>query len=161
MELPVLERIALTLLIIAVAAGLYWLYRRHLLSQRSGTALQLKGYQPGQPAILYFSSPDCTPCQTIQKPALKRLLDLSLGGLQVIEVNALESPELADEWGVLTLPTTFVIDSHAQPRGVNHGAVRENTLMGQLSKIGEWPPVSGNAEPSRAEDQLGSLGGLE
>jgi thioredoxin-like negative regulator of GroEL len=156
-----LDRIALTVLIIAIAAGLYWLYRRHLLSQRAGTALQLKGYQPGQPAILYFSSPDCAPCQTIQKPALKRLMDLRSGGLQVIEVNALESPELADEWGVLSLPTTFVIDSRAQPRGVNHGAVRESTLMKQLSRIGEWPPVSGSAQPARAEDQLGSLGRLE
>lgn len=156
-----LERVALTTLIVALAAVLYWLYRRRLLSQRSGTALHLKAYQPGQPAILYFSSPACAPCQTIQKPALERLIELSAGKLQVIEVDALESPQLADEWGVLTLPTTFLIDSHAQPRGVNHGAVRENTLMRQLSRIGEWPLAGGRAKPSTAEDHLGSLGRID
>jgi thioredoxin 1 len=156
-----LDRIALTFLIIAAAVGLYWLYRRRLLSRQSGTAMHLEGYAPGRPGVLYFSSPDCAPCETIQKPALERLIELSAGELQIVEVNALENPELADQWGVLTLPTTFLIDSHARARGVNHGAVRESTLMRQLSRIGEWPLAGGKAESLAAEDNLHSMSGLD
>jgi thiol-disulfide isomerase/thioredoxin len=135
-----IERIWITLIILLAASSLYGIYRRRLLSRRVGKALQVPGYDAaGRPAILYFSSPHCAPCQAIQRPALDRLIEMSGGKLQVIEVNALEEGRLADEWGVLSLPTTFLIDSQGRPRGVNHGVAREAKLAQQLRKIDAWP----------------------
>ncbi len=59
--------------------------------------------------------------------------------LQLIEIDVTIQPNLADAWGVLSLPTTFIIDSIGQPRGVNHGVAMEEKLLAQLEKIGEIP----------------------
>jgi hypothetical protein len=43
---------------------------------------------------------------------------------------------LRNTWGVLSLPTTFIIDMKGHPRGVNHGATRAARLIDQLNAIG-------------------------
>ncbi len=130
-----LERFALALLI-SLSLGLsYWLIGRLLLARNARRALRLDEYRLGRPAILYFTTPDCAPCRTIQRPALESLVELLGAQLQIIEVNALEQPELADVWGVLSVPTTFLIDAQGRPRGVNHGVARAPKLLAQLQKI--------------------------
>ena len=96
----------------------------------------LSQLRPGVPAIIYFWSPDCAPCLTVQKPALAALQsELGKDSLQVLAVNVYEQPELAEEWGVLSLPTTFLVDTSGKPRGVNHGLAREAKLRRQLADI--------------------------
>lgn len=103
----------------------------------NGTANGLMSrLRPGVPGVVYFWSPDCAPCQTVQKPALAALeQELGEDRLQVLAVNVYERPDLADEWGVLSLPTTFVIDASGTPRGVNHGVAREDKLRRQLADL--------------------------
>ena len=138
-----LERAALALLIIGLGVGLYFLWNRLALMRQVRRGLKLEEYQPGRPAILYFTSPGCMPCRTIQRPALDELQRRYGDGIQVIEVNALESPELSDHWGVLSVPTTFIIDSGGRPRCINHGAARLGKLERQLERIDELPaPVA-------------------
>jgi thiol-disulfide isomerase/thioredoxin len=145
-----LERLALTLLLV----GLGWLTYRtvsaYILHGRAGLTLCLDGYSPGRPTILYFTAPGCAPCETIQRPALLELEALSNGRVRVIEVDAFEQPGLADAWGVLTVPTTFIIDSHGRPRGVNHGVARAGKLAQQLVAVGELNPPS--LDPSRVRE---------
>lgn len=155
------ERIGITLIILLAAGGLYWLYRRRLLTRGDGKALQLVDYAPGRPAILYFSSPHCAPCQAIQRPALDRLLELSAGKLQVIEVDALKRAHLADEWGVLSLPTTFLIDAQGRPRGVNHGVAREAKLIQQLRKIDAWPVGEYAQQDAPVQEETHAVGGFD
>ena len=90
---------------------------------------------PGVAAILYFTTPDCVPCKTVQRPALKKLEEQLGNQLQVIEVNAAERPDLASQWGVLSVPTTFIIDRSGQLRHVNHGATRAEQLLRQLNDV--------------------------
>ncbi len=156
-----IERIGFTIIILLAGSALYWLYRRRLLSRQEGKALRLIGYTRGRPAILYFTSPHCAPCQVIQRPALDRLVEMSGGRLQVIEVNALERSHLADEWGVLSLPTTFLIDADGRPRGVNHGPVREGKLIQQLRRIDAWPAVGHRTRSRSAKEEAHQLGGLD
>ena len=52
--------------------------------------------------------------------------------VQVIEIDASEQTDLADEWGVLSVPTTFIIDKNGQPRQINHGVTRAEKLLAQL-----------------------------
>ena len=86
----------------------------------------------GKPVILYFTTPECVPCRTIQRPALARLQQQLGDRLQVVEVDAQERPDLASQWGVLSVPTTFIIDARGQVRQVNHGAARVEKLEKQL-----------------------------
>lgn len=88
----------------------------------------------GQPAIIYFTTPDCIPCQTRQRPALEQLVQqLGPEQIQVIEIDASQEPELAQEWGVMTAPTTFVLNSEGQSQAVNYGVAETHKLIQQLT----------------------------
>jgi thiol-disulfide isomerase/thioredoxin len=133
MNPDVITRLIWAVVIVASGAAIYWLYTqltlRRLVAQRPPG---LENLRPDTPAILYFTTPECVPCKTIQRPALQRLQQELGGRLQVIEVNAVEQPDLAGAWGVLSVPTTFVLDPQGRPRHVNHGVTRAEKLLQQL-----------------------------
>ena len=136
----VVVRLFWAVVIIAAGLSLYRLTNHIILrrAQKNAGAAQDFGLpleRKGIPAILYFTSPDCGPCRTIQRPALRRLQDRLGDRLQVIEVNTQEQPDLASRWGVLSVPTTFIIDQHGQLRHVNHGATRVEKLLQQLNQL--------------------------
>ena len=136
------ERILITTIIIALGAALHWMWTRVLLwrvRRAQSPMTGLESLKRGKPAILYFTAPDCIPCRTIQIPALEKL-QLEFDRLGVIKIDASEQPRLADHWGVLSVPTTFVIDSQGRPRRVNHGVASAAKLRQQLGEIGEWKP---------------------
>ena len=136
----IVDRLLLAVLIIGVGLTAYRWLTRALLRRRAQRGLQLEAYQRGHPAILYFTMPYCMPCETVQAPALRELQARFGQRLQVIEIDAAQSPEQADRWGVLSVPTTFIIDAQGQPRGVNHGVARVDKLERQLLAIGEQRP---------------------
>jgi thiol-disulfide isomerase/thioredoxin len=93
--------------------------------------------QPGRPAILYFTTPDCVTCKAFQRPQLRRLEHMLGDRVQVVEIDAQAKPDLAGQWGVLSVPTTFVLDSSGKPRHVNHGGVAAEKLAQQLKAASE------------------------
>ncbi len=128
------------LAVVAFGAATRWQVAR--LARRKATSGLGVALQPNTPAVIYFWSETCAPCKTVQKPALEQLqTDLGPDGVQVIAVNALERPELADSWGVLGLPTTFIVDHEGQPRRVNHGVVRAEHLKRQIALAASPEPV--------------------
>ena len=132
MNPDILFRIGLSLGIIAAGLGFYWINNRRILGQAPTGTLGRTLTEAGKPAILYFTTPSCAPCETVQKPALQQI-KASLGDkLQVIEIDATQQPDVAQRWGVPSVPTTFVIDSHGQARHVNHGVARAEKLLKQL-----------------------------
>jgi thiol-disulfide isomerase/thioredoxin len=98
-------------------------------------SLQLQGLHPGTAAIVYFTTPDCAACKAVQRPALARLQQIVGDRLQVIEINAYERPELAKEWGILSVPTTFILDKKGTPRQVNHGVAPMEKLLEQIKTV--------------------------
>ena len=140
-----IERTGIAILIIGLAYGSYQMFTRWQVARigrRKTDDGLLSLLRPGIPAVIYFWSETCAPCRMVQKPALERLqTDLGPDGVQVVAVNALERPELADAWGVLGLPTTFIIDSSGQPRRVNHGVVRAEHLKRQIELADSAQPV--------------------
>ena len=110
-----------------------YIFGNHLiLARASNKVKRFENYQTGQAAIVYFTTPTCAPCKTIQRPALESLKKELGERLQIIEVDASAEPELAQDWGVLSVPTTFVIDSEGTPRHVNHGVATAEKLTHQL-----------------------------
>lgn len=114
------------------AAGLInWL----TLTRASANVRGLPSYRPGRPAILYFTTPACAPCKTVQRPAIHKVHDLFGESLQVVEIDASLHPRLASDFGVLSVPTTFLLDAHGRPRHVNHGVADTEKLINQLKGI--------------------------
>ena len=95
----------------------------------------LAALRPGIPAILYFTTPTCAPCRARQRPAIQRLLAELDDRVQVIEVNAAEQLDAARRWGVLSIPTTFVLDGEGRPRAMNTGVAGLETLRSQLQHL--------------------------
>jgi thiol-disulfide isomerase/thioredoxin len=134
-----IARIGITIALVAVAFGAYAIGTRWQVTRLQGRARAagvLAGLRPNVPGVVYFWSDSCAPCKLVQKPALEQLqADLGPDGVQVIAINALEQSDLADEWGVLGLPTTFIVDRDGQPRRVNHGVMRAEQLRQQIAEL--------------------------
>lgn len=96
----------------------------------------LRGLQPGIPAVVYFTTPGCIPCKTQQQPALHALLDrLGANSVQIVQIDATQDPEAADRWGVMSAPTTFVVDATGKTHNVNHGVADADKLQKQLNDV--------------------------
>jgi len=53
----------------------------------------------------------------------------------VVEIDASERPDLAKRWGVMSVPTTFLLDAHGEARYVNNGVARVEKLMEQVQTL--------------------------
>jgi thiol-disulfide isomerase/thioredoxin len=133
-------RLLILLILAAASVVTYQGFRRWQLWRVTRSAPRdplLAHLRPGIPAIVYFTTPMCAPCKTQQRPALARLLaELGDHSVQVIEVDALAQPDVADRWGVLSVPTTFVLDPQGRPAQVNYGVAGTDKLRQQLQHVG-------------------------
>lgn len=132
-----LERLLITLILLATGAVIYHLSIRNQIRRTSAFAQTdplLQALKPGVPTILYFTTPTCVPCRTQQMPALARLQSEMGDTLQIVRVDATEHPEDADRWGVFSAPTTFVIDAFGHTRAINHGVADDHKLKRQLQE---------------------------
>ena len=130
----ILLRFVWTLAIIGGGILLYELVNRYLLTR---ARVQVKNLIPThrRPTLLYFTTPACAPCKTVQRPAIEKL-KASLGdSLEVVEIDAAAEPEIASQWGVLSVPTTFIIDTKGQPRHINHGVATADKLLKQIQEL--------------------------
>lgn len=139
-----MERIVFLLLFVAACvAGYYalraWQTRR--LHQLAGVdapqpvvdALD-EAVAKDSPALLYFTTPDCAQCRFQQRPILERLATLT--PIPVVTVDAIQREDLARHFGVMTVPTTVVLDSKRRPVAINHGVAPLQKLRGQLELVG-------------------------
>jgi thiol-disulfide isomerase/thioredoxin len=130
-------RLLLVIALFALGFALYFYTTRRqvgrLAAMNPGSDPILRRLEPGIPAIVYFTTPDCIPCRTQQQPALAQLTrTLGSEGVQIIKIDATQDPESADRWGVFSAPTTFIIDRHGKTRAVNHGVANADKLRRQL-----------------------------
>lgn len=135
MSSDVLLRFFLAIGIIVLGAAAYWFFNQHLLVRAKNNIFTLFKTLPNKPVIVYFTTPDCVPCKTIQRPALDQIKSLLGEKLQVIEIDASERPDLAQRWGVMSVPTTFLLDSRGEARYVNNGVARVEKLMEQVQTL--------------------------
>ena len=130
----VLVRLLISLVLILLGYLTYrWTRHSTLKKTRSLTQPFIR---PGRRriTILYFTTPDCVACRSAQKPALQQLKDTLGNRLDVVEINAYEKPELAHEWGVMGVPTTFILNEEGTAKEVNFGVAPFHKLMEQIGK---------------------------
>lgn len=133
----ILLRSALALAIIVAGLFGYWLIIQRSLSKARGNVFTLFNHLPNKPVLVYFTTPDCAPCKTVQRPAIKQVSRLLGEKLEVVEIDATQRPDLAKSWGVMSVPTTFLLDARGEARYVNHGVIRADKLMEQLETLSD------------------------
>lgn len=129
------ERIFITLVVLMLGAAAYYTFKRLNLRRAASSAPTdpiLSDLKPGVPTIVYFTTPGCIPCRTQQQPALAKLKTELGENVQVVKIDAAEDPDAADRWGVVSAPTTFILDTRGQPRDVNHGVADAAKLRRQI-----------------------------
>jgi thiol-disulfide isomerase/thioredoxin len=134
----ILVRLALAVGIILFGLLVYWWTNQRLLVRAQGNLSGLFPTLPNKPVIVYFTTPDCAPCKTVQRPAIQKVTTLLGESVQVVEIDATERPDLAKTWGVMSVPTTFLLDAHGEARFVNNGVTRAEKLMEQLQSLSDY-----------------------
>ena len=152
----------ITLLVIALFAalafGLVWQRRQGkvrttgettaVVTDERRTLLEAAGVGPGsgdgrQATVLHFSADWCGPCAAVRRVVGQVVADLA-GEPEPpveVEVDIDEYPALAKELGVLSLPTTFILDADLQQRFRVSGVPAAADLRAALGPLTR-PPAS-------------------
>lgn len=130
--MDILTRTIIALSVILVGWGVYQLYNRALQLRTPSLLADLEKNRPFGFTLVYFTTPTCTPCKTVQRPAIEQISKQLGSQLNVIEIDATEKPEIASRWGVMSVPTTFIFDPKGQLRHINHGVTRAEKLLMQI-----------------------------
>lgn len=129
-----LERVLWALVIIAAGVTLYLLLRHaHLAWVRR--RMKPAAWPDGRPTLLYFSTPGCAPCWSLQAPAVMQVEGELGEAIRVVRVDALLQPDEAARWGVLSVPTTIILDPRGEVRYFNHGYVTAEVLKRQINTL--------------------------
>jgi hypothetical protein len=129
--------LALVLVFIAtlVWSGRLFVARQKRLALAAAPAEDTSGLAAGKVRILAFGSADCTQCHTLQQPALRRLQALRGSEVDVVEIDAPGSPELAKRYRILTVPSTVVLNPAGEAQAINYGFANLNKLQQQIDAV--------------------------
>ncbi|WP_415975492.1 thioredoxin family protein [Rhodococcus sp. 077-4] len=83
--------------------------------------------------VLHFSADWCGPCAAVRRVVQQVLDDRS--GVREVELDIDEHPILARELGVLSLPTTFVLDTELRRRSRIAGVPSAAALRSALDAL--------------------------
>ena len=129
------ERLLITIAVMAfVWITLSLMKRRQVaLANRASQQLDIAS---NTPTIVYFWSDGCHVCKNTQRRVLDEIVaEYGKEQLGFTAYNVDEAPGVAREWGVRTLPTTFLLDSTGTIRHVNNGLVVPEVLRKQLDSM--------------------------
>lgn len=127
-----IERITLTIIILALGVGVYLLLRRlHVWRLNRQVGVVDEGERP---LLLYFGSDNCATCPT-QTRYLEQVGARWNGRLAIRKIDADREPEQAQSFGVMTLPTTIVLDPAGKVRDINYGLTNAHKLSAQIERV--------------------------
>jgi thioredoxin-like negative regulator of GroEL len=131
----VYERLLITCVVAVSAWAVSSLMRRRQVALADRASPGVQGASK-TPRIVYFWSDGCSVCKRTQRPILDRIV--AEYGSERVTLTAYcvdEAPDVAEAWGVRTLPTTFVLDPPGKVRHVNNGLVVAERLRAQLQPL--------------------------
>ncbi|MFE3188990.1 thioredoxin family protein [Nocardia sp. NPDC059240] len=101
--------------------------------------LAAAGVMPGRPTVLHFSADWCGPCAAVRRVVGSVVAELAeaadVAAPLDLEVDIDANPELARELNVLSLPTTFVLDSRGLERFRISGVPKAADLRTSLTSL--------------------------
>lgn len=136
LERGIVLLIALAAALAAYALWRWWQQRRlQMLAATAAPSPLLPGLDGSKPALLYFTTADCAQCRLQQAPILAQLQ--ARADIAVHKLDAVEQETLARFYGIMTVPTTVVLDRGLRPVAVNHGVAPLQKLQAQIGQIME------------------------
>ena len=125
-----LERLIIAAVVIGGVALAIALVRRALVIRDQRILDRLRDEQaatdpelPGIPRIVYFTTTSCVVRKVQQQPAME----------EIDKYDAVEEQELADRYGVLSVPTTAVYDRAGELVSINRGFAPAAVLYAQAT----------------------------
>ena len=131
-----IERIAILSAVIVSALVLAALWRAYAarrvarLAEAAAPPAVRELVDGAAPAILYFTTEECAQCRFQQTPVLNRLADQAR--VAVYAIDAVAQEELARFYGIMTVPSTVLLNARLQPVAINHGLASADRLAQQL-----------------------------
>ena len=120
---------------VIVWGGRLFVARQKRLALTATPTEDMPGLAEGKVHILAFSSADCTQCHTLQQPALRRLQALRGDEIDVVEIDAPGSPDLARRYRILTVPSTVVLTPTGEAHAINYGFANLHKLQQQIDAV--------------------------
>ena len=141
--------VLLVVVALAVVVGL-WIRRREgavrtsdrtAASGQRARALRAAGAVDGAVTVLHFSASWCGPCAAVRRVVSTVVTDLESAGHRVsdVEVDMDENPQLARDFGVMSLPTTFVLDGAMRERSRASGVPSSKDLRAAVLSASDSP----------------------
>ncbi len=140
-----IDAVIITIVVLCVGMGGYWLYRYihgwNALKKLRGESVSpaanfFPNYVPDKPGIVLFTADYCGPCKHRQRPTIQKVIaHFGDQTIQFIQIDVDTMPDVADRWGVMSLPTTVILDKDGQPIHINHGVTPQEILTHQLQTM--------------------------
>jgi len=129
------ERLLITFLVMSLLGGVFLFMKRRQITLANRASRQ-SNKQTSKATIVYFWSEGCPACKRAQRPILEGLLaEYNKEQLSFTAYNIDESPDVAKKWGVMTLPTTLLLDATGTIKHANNGLTASEQLRKQLKPM--------------------------
>lgn len=126
--------LGIVLALAACAAWRFWQQRRlNNLAVTAAPPEVVRLVDGERPALLYFTTPDCAQCRLQQAPILNQLA--AKVDVAIHKLDAVEQETMARFYGIMTVPTTVLLDAQLRPVAVNHGVTPLQRLQAQVEAI--------------------------
>ena len=131
----VILALVLVLIVVIIWGGRLFVARQKRLALATASAGNTPGLANGKVRVLAFGSADCTQCHTLQQPALRCLQTLRGNDVDIVEIDAPTSPELAKRYRILTVPSTVVLNPAGEALAINYGFANLSKLQQQIDAV--------------------------
>lgn len=131
----ILIRSGISIVLLVIGYLAYRILKWIAVKRTTAFSRTLVGDEAKPVTIVYFTTPDCIACRSAQKPALEQLKSTLGERLKIMEIDAYQNPDMAREWGVMSVPVTFVLDREGKTKEVNFGVAPFTKLFQQVNKL--------------------------